>query len=90
MKKVLSIILAAVIFFSCTLFVRAADAGIPEEECTCSCHLMLEMRDTLLQRIADKSIDCKTLCRVLFYYVQLFTWRVLNVRQYCACGARHY
>ena len=90
MKSALSVLLAAVILFSCTVFVRAEDARVTQEECPCACHLMLEMRDTLLQRIAEKSIDCKTLSRILFYYVQLFTWRVLNVRQYCVCGARHY
>ena len=90
MKRFLSVCLAVILLVFTAFCVHAEDPDVTEDDCPCACHLMLEMRDDLLQRIADKSIDCKTLARVLWYYVQLFSWRVLGVRQYCECGARHY
>lgn len=90
MKRILSCILIAVLLFSCAFSAHGAEPSDPEEECTCACHLMLSMRDSLLQEILDKTIDGQTLVRILWYYVQLFTWRVLGIQQYCACGARHY
>lgn len=90
MKRIISCILIGVLLFSCSFCVHGADMPEPEEECKCVCHLFLSVRDDLLVRIAEKTIDCKTLARVLWYYLQLFTWRVLDINQYCACGARHY
>lgn len=90
MKRFLCCILIGVLLFSCAFSAHGAEDVETEEECTCVCHLFLSVRDDLLQRIVDKTIDCKTLTRVVWYYVQLFTWRVLNINQYCTCGARHY
>ena len=105
MKRMLSFALAAVLLFCCAFSAQCADVSEPYEEpvgtvsddapaedaaCDCPCHLFYSMRDTLPQQVFDRTIDCKTLLRVLSYYLQLFTWRVLGVRQYCACGSRHY
>ena len=105
MKRVFALTIAAVLLVLCAFAAEGAYVSDAQEEavcvfesadgddandCACVCHVFYGVRDTLIERIADKTIDCKTLFQVVSYCVKLFTWRVLGVRQYCECGARHY
>ena len=103
MKRIFSFIMA-VVLVTCALFTQSAWTSFAREDaygvcagaddgaadCPCVCHTFYSLRDTILQSILDKSVDCKTLLRAVSYIVRLYTWRVLNVNQYCACGSRHY
>ncbi len=90
MKRVVSLMMTALLLFLCAFAVHADAQESDEDVCPCTCHVFYSERDTLIERIADKTIDCKTLFQVMSYCVKLFTWRVLGIRQYCACGIRHY
>ena len=91
MKRILSCILLAAFLFSSAFPVQgAALTETDDETCTCSCHLFYSVRDDLLQKIADRTIDGRTLLRVLCYFVQLYVWRVLGIHQYGDCGIWHY
>ncbi len=103
MKRVFSFLMA-VLLFTCAFFAQGtwtsfaredagcvcAEADDETVECPCVCHTFYGLRDTLLQSFLDKSVDCKTLLRAVSYFVRLYTWRMLNIRQYCECGSRHY
>lgn len=105
LKRILPFLLIAVLLFACAFPAQSAlapapqnaadgalvaDSDVSRDDCTCICHLFYSVRDDLLQSIVSKTIDGKTLLRVLSYYVRLFTWRMLGIQQYCACEYRHY
>lgn len=106
MKRVFSFLLTAVLLFLCAFSAQGApasdartqnhnvflvaDASEEESGCPCVCHTFYSLRDSLLESILNKTVDCATLFRVLSYFVRLYTWRMLGIRQYCECGSRHY